>query len=72
MKFFSIIATLLASQALAGDTLDKVTEKVFFDIDIDNKPEGRIVFGMFGDTVPKTTENFSKLAAGTEGKNREG
>ena len=68
MKFFSILATLMASQALAGDTLDKVTEKVFFDIDIDNKPEGRIVFGMFGDTVPKTAENFSKLAAGNDGK----
>nr|CAH8848886.1 unnamed protein product [Trichobilharzia regenti] len=43
----------------------KVTDKVFFDIEIDGNPAGRIVIGLFGGTVPKTVENFKKIAIGT-------
>ena len=32
--------------------------KVFFDIDINAKPAGRIVFELFNNVVPKTAENF--------------
>ena len=53
--------------AIAATTLDTVTKKVFFDIEIDGKPEGRIVFGLFGDTVPVTAENFASLCAGDKG-----
>merc|ERR1712109_158284 len=34
---------------------------------IGDEDVGRIEIGLFGKTVPKTVENFSKLAAGTEG-----
>ena len=44
-----------------------MTKKVFFDIEIGGKKEGRIVIGLFGDVVPKTAENFAQLAAGTKG-----
>merc|ERR1712151_1477486 len=46
---------------------DTVTEKVYFDIDTDDEPAGRIVFGLFGNTVPKTAKNFSTLCDGSAG-----
>jgi len=38
-----------------------------FDVAIDTKPSGRIVFKLFDDTVPKTTKNFRELATGQHG-----
>ena len=42
----------------------EVTQKVFFDMTIDGKPAGRIVLGLFGNELPKTTANFTALASG--------
>ena len=55
-----------------GEPLDTVTQKAYFDIEIDGKPEGRIVFGMFGDTVPLTVDNFVKLCTGEMGTGKSG
>lgn len=44
-----------------------VTSRVFFDISIDGKSAGRVVIGLFGDELPKTVENFEKLATGELG-----
>ena len=44
-----------------------VTEKVFFDIEIEGEASGRIVIGLFGEQVPKTVMNFVSLADGTAG-----
>ncbi|CAL8088713.1 unnamed protein product [Calicophoron daubneyi] len=43
-----------------------VTDEVFFDIEIGGEPIGTIKIGLFGKTVPKTAENFKRIAEGIE------
>ena len=56
----------------AGEPLAEITEKVYFDIEIDGASTGRIVFGMFGNVVPKTVKNFSTLCDGSAGMGNSG
>ena len=46
--------------------------KVFFDIGVENKNIGRLVFELFADVVPKTAENFRALCTGEKGKGKSG
>lgn len=39
----------------------------FFDIQIDGKDAGRIVFELYSNVVPKTAENFRQLCTGQNG-----
>lgn len=87
-----LLPALLPSRARAAEDSPKVTQKVYFDIDIGGQPAGRIVvswanarprcrlavlqltcllttpcplstrvqFGLYGDLLPKTTENFRR------------
>ena len=63
--------SLLTSSVSNDPELENITHKVYFDITITDMkgnilPDrgGRIVMGLFGDTVPKTVENFRALCTG--------
>ena len=47
-----------------------VRPKTFFDIKIDDNNIGRIVFELFTDWVPKTSENFRALCTGEKGEGK--
>merc|ERR1711935_428760 len=54
----------IATASAGGET---ITSKVFFDVEIAGGEGGRIVMGLFGETVPKTAENFRALCTGEKG-----
>ncbi|UJR35210.1 hypothetical protein I4U23_027977 [Adineta vaga] len=46
---------------------DVPRSKCFFDVNVENKPLGRITFQLYNDVVPKTAENFRVLCTGDKG-----
>ncbi|KNC81308.1 hypothetical protein SARC_06358 [Sphaeroforma arctica JP610] len=46
----------------------KGTSRCYFDLGIDGKLAGRVVFELFGNICPKTTENFRMLCTGELGE----
>ena len=68
----AVLFGLLSAVAMSADTLATVTQKVFFDVEIDGEKTGRITFGLYGDVVPKTTANFATLCDGSAGVGNSG
>jgi hypothetical protein len=53
------------------DEVDEtVTHRTFMDISIGGQRMGRLVFGLYGNAYPKTTENFRCLCTGERGSVR--
>jgi len=47
--------------------MSQLRKRCYFDMTIDDKPIGKIVFELFSDIVPKTAENFRVLCTGEKG-----
>lgn len=56
--FFSFSILLFWCYSSLNSVSQDITNKVFFDVEIEGGDKGRIVMGLFGANVPKTVENF--------------
>jgi len=66
---FALVSVLAQDDPPKGP---KVTHKVFFDIKIGDEAVGQVVIGLFGNTVPKTAQNFRELAEKPQGEGYKG
>mmetsp|Transcript_17879 Transcript_17879/g.29587 ORF Transcript_17879/g.29587 Transcript_17879/m.29587 type:complete len:194 (-) Transcript_17879:1507-2088(-) len=72
MKVLSTLFCLLSLFILGVSADPEITSKVFFDVEIEGGEKGRIVMGLFGADVPKTSENFRALCTGEKGTGTSG
>lgn len=74
MKVFIALTFVAFISLFSGSSADPetITSKVFFDVEIEGGEKGRIVMGLFGETVPKTAENFRALCTGEKGVGKSG
>ncbi|KAK8821976.1 hypothetical protein WA538_000073 [Blastocystis sp. DL] len=80
MKHSLLLAiVLILISTVVSEDVDKpkkrgptITSKVYFDIEIDGEPAGRITMGLFGKIAPKTAHNFRLLCTGEKGIGKHG
>lgn len=54
--FIGMVSCVTTFALAAEEAL--VTTKIYFDVSIGDEAAGRIIFGLFGETAPKTVDNF--------------
>ena len=64
MQVLCLFVLFVVALAAANKADEEITHKVVFEMEIGGKPAGNIVMGLFGNTVPKTAENFRALCTG--------
>ena len=57
---------ICANTSKNDSDIKKALEEVYFDIDVDGKKGGRIIFGLYGHVTPKTAKNFASICEGSE------
>ena len=62
-----IKVAIAAIGVVSAAPLDTVTNKTYLEVQIDGQPAGKIVIGLFGNTVPNTAQNFAALCSGEMG-----
>mmetsp|Transcript_16464 Transcript_16464/g.24294 ORF Transcript_16464/g.24294 Transcript_16464/m.24294 type:complete len:232 (-) Transcript_16464:44-739(-) len=59
--FASTISPANAAYIDPTTDMPKITDRVYIDVKLANGEEGRIVMGLFGELLPRVTENFVTL-----------
>ena len=62
-----LVSALTVAVGLGAAEAAEHNPQVFFDVDINGAPAGRIVIELRMDVAPKTAENFRQLATGEAG-----
>lgn len=65
VRIFLFLCVFISS--IKAEDLEAITNKVYFDVSIGGGPPKRVVMGLYGKSVPKTTENFRALCTGEKG-----
>jgi peptidyl-prolyl isomerase F (cyclophilin D) len=70
--FIAVFSSTFPNKISNRNVYMEKNPQVFFEIEADGKPLGKIIFELRADVAPKTAENFRALATGEKGYGYEG